>query len=132
MRGKLPAGVDEKEEARKSGVFRATMRRDGFVSADAGYGGGELTTPVMRFEGERLELNCDGGAGGWVKVEIQDADGTPIAGYGLADADAVVGNGIAKEVAWKGQSEVGQLAGREIRLRLVMRDLKLYAFQFCS
>jgi len=129
--GKLPAGKDEGEEARKSGVFRASMRRDGFISADAGYGGGELTTPVLRFGGDRLVLNCDGGAGGWLKVEMQDAEGTPVPGYGLGEADAVVGNGIDKTVTWNGRSGVGELAGKEIRLRIVMRDLKLYAFQFC-
>ena len=128
--GKPPAGTDEREQARNSGVFRATLRRDGFISADAGYGGGELTTPPLRFSGERLELNCDGGAGGWLKVEIQDADGAPVPGYGLADADAVVGNGIDKAVTWNGQSSVSELAGKGIRLRVVMRDLKLYAFQF--
>ena len=34
----------------RSAVFRATMRRDGFISADAGFDGGELTTPPLRFE----------------------------------------------------------------------------------
>ena len=124
-------GTDERAATRNCGIFRATLRRDGFISADAGYGGGEFTTPVLQFDGERLELNCDGSAGGWLKVEIQDAEGRPVPGYGLAEADAVVGNAIHKIVTWRGESQVRELAGKRIRLRVVMRDMKLYAFQFC-
>ena len=116
----------------KSGMFRASLRRDGFVSADAGYGGGELRTPLIAFAGDRLELNADGGAGGWLKVELQDADGGPIDGYSLEEADTVRGNGLAKTVTWRGSSEIGDLAGRPLRIRLVMRAMKLYAFQFCE
>ena len=130
--GKLGADEDERAVSRKSGIFRASLRKDGFISADAGYGGGEFTTPALQFEGGQLELNCDGGAGGWLKVEIQDAEGRVVAGYGLDEADAVLGNGIDKTVTWKGKSDVGQLAGEEVHLRLVMRDMKLYSFQFCE
>ena len=77
-----------------------------------------------------LLLNCDGSGGGWLKVELQDAGGRPIPGHSLADADAVVGNAIRKPVAWRGQGSLNALAGRPVRLRFVMRDIKLYAFQF--
>ena len=117
-------------QGRRNGIFRATLRRDGFVSADAGYGGGEITTPVLQFGGNRLELNCDGSAGGWLKVEIQDANGQAIAGYGLSDADTVRGNAIRKVVAWGGNSSLDDVVGRPVRLRIVMRGMKLYAFQF--
>ena len=128
----LNTGKTEWDElkTRQSGIFRATMRRDGFVSADAGYGGGEFTTPVLQFGGARLELNCDGAAGGWLKVEIQDPDGQPLPGYGLADAVAVVGNSTCKPVKWTDRDTVEKLIGQPVRLRFVMRDVKLYAFQF--
>ena len=116
---------------RPSGIFRASLRRDGFISVDAGYGGGEFETPLIQFAGDALELNCDGGAGGWLQVEILDGDGIPFAGYSLAEADAVTGNAIRKRVSWRGRSEVGGLAGQLVRLRFAMRAMKLYAFQFC-
>ena len=120
------AGID----ARQSGIFRAVLRRDGFVSADAGYGGGQFTTPPLHFGGNRLELNLDGSAGGWLKVEIQDAESRPLPGYSLADADAVGGNAVCKPVTWKGRGDLGELAGRPLRLHFVMRAMKLFAFQF--
>jgi hypothetical protein len=129
--GPLPPGVDEESFARRTGIFRASMRRDGFVSADAGYAGGELTTPLLAFEGNRLELNCDGSAGGWLQVEILDAEDRPIPGYSLADSDDVRGNGLSKRVTWKGNGNVGPLAGQLVRLRFAMRGMKLFALQFC-
>ena len=125
-------GADPGDVGRSSSLFRARIRRDGFVSADAGYGGGQFITPVLQFGGNRLELNLDGSAGGWLQVEIQDADGQPFPGFMLADADPVVGNAIGKSVTWKGRSDLSELIGKPARLRFVLRAMKLYAFQFAS
>ena len=122
--------AEERTDPRNGGIFRATLRRDGFISADAGYGGGSFTTPPFRFGGDCLELNFDGGAGGWLKVEIQDVGGQPIPGYSLDEADAVMGNSICKRVTWRSQGDLSELIGRPVRLCAVMRDMKLYAFQF--
>lgn len=129
------AGTSRRHAERKSkstdtGLFRATIRRDGFLCVEAGYGGGEFTTPPLAFEGDRLDLNLDGSAGGWLKVEIRDAKGHPLPGYGLAEADEVRGNSTAKGVTWRGSSDLADFAGRPVKLRFVMRDVKLYAFQF--
>lgn len=116
----------------RSAIFRSRLRRDGFVSVDAGYRGGEFTTPSITFDGERLELNMDGSAGGWLQVEILLADGTPIAGYRLDECDTIRGNSLAKPITWQGESDVSKLAGKPVRLRLVMRSMKLFAFQFAN
>jgi hypothetical protein len=123
-------GVDEDALAQRSGIFRASLRRDGFVSVDAGYGGGSFTTPPLTFEGQALSVNCDGSAGGWLQVEVLDGSGTPIDGLRLTDAEAVTGNGIDKAVTWRGGGSLGSAAGAAVRLRFVMRGMKLYAFQF--
>lgn len=124
--------AEEDGFARRTGIFRASMRRDGFISADAGYAGGEFTTPLVTFAGDRLELNCDGSAGGWLQVEMLDAEGRPIPGYSLAECDDVRGNGLSKTVAWKGDADVSFLSGQPVRLRFVMRGMKLFALQFCN
>ena len=54
----------------RTALGRAVMRLDGFVSVDAGYEGGEFTTPLIRFAGNRLELNVDASAGGCVRVKL--------------------------------------------------------------
>jgi hypothetical protein len=111
-------------------VTRAIYRLDGFVSADAGYAGGELTTPPLLFGGSRLELNFDGSAGGWCRVEVRDADGKPIAGYTEQDADRITGNSVARPVTWRGSGDLSRIRGKPVALRFVMRDASLYAFQF--
>lgn len=111
-------------------ISRLVLRLDGFVSADAAYEGGTLTTVPIVFSGKRLELNVQTSVAGTVQVEILDAEGNPIPGFALADADTIKGNYIAKVVTWKGRDDVSSLAGKPIRLRFVMRDAKLYAFQF--
>ena len=112
------------------GVGRLRLRLDGFVSADAAYTGGELTTVPITFSGKGLELNFQTGVGGSVKVEMQDADGKPVPGFTLDEADEIYGNFIHRTVTWQGKDDVGPLAGKPVVLRFAMRDAKLYAFQF--
>jgi len=111
-------------------IGRVVFRLDGFVSADAAYEGGELTTPPLVFEGNRLELNATTGGGGFVRVEVLDAQGRVHPGFGLAEADRVDGDSVAHRVTWRGRTDLGALGRAPIRLRFVMRDARLYAFQF--
>lgn len=116
-----------------STISRVVLRRDGFVSVQAAYTGGEFTTPLLRFEGDQLLLNVDTGASGELRVEILDEQGKPIPGFALEDCDIVhTTNEINRVVRWKGESSVDQLAGKPVRLRFVMRDVDLYAFQFAD
>ncbi len=115
-----------------TGIGRAILRLDGFVSADADYKGGEIVTPIIRFEGSRLELNVDTGGGGSVRVELQDAHRNPLEGYTENDASFVCGNSVRMPVCWGNSRDVSELAGKPIRIRFVLRDCKLYAFQFTS
>ncbi len=114
-------------------ISRLVLRRDGFVSVRAGLQQGEFVTPPLRFTGEQLLLNIDTSASGEARVEIQDANGQPIAGFSLADCDLIhSANEIHRPVRWNGKSDLSALAGRPVRRRFVLRDLDLYAFQFAD
>jgi len=115
-----------------TGISRAVLRLDGFVSADAGYDGGVITTPLIRFAGDRLELNVETSGGGSVLVEFLDEQQHPIEEYAGTDAVPVNGNSVRMPVHWRGGPDVSRLAGRAVRLRFTMRDCKLYAFQFLN
>ncbi|MGI5819054.1 MAG: hypothetical protein ACOX9R_13275 [Armatimonadota bacterium] len=115
-----------------SGIYRASLRRDGFISVDAGYHGGEFVTPPFTFDGHRLEVNCDGSAAGWLKVEVQTPEGQPIPGFSFDEANAVLGNDLSKPVTWRTHGDLSSLARREVRLRFVMRDMKLYSFRLAE
>ena len=119
------------DKSRNKGVVtRVIQRLDGFVSADAAYGGGELTTVPVAFEGDRLELNVDTGALGSLRVELIGSDGRALPGFAAADCNPIIGNSVARTVTWKRGSSVAALASKPVSLRFVMRSTKLYAFQF--
>jgi hypothetical protein len=111
-------------------VRRYTLRLDGFVSVNAPFAGGEMTTKPITFAGRRLTLNYSTSAAGSVRVEIQDAQRQPIPGFFLADCPEIIGDQIERVVAWKGGDDLSTLAGQPVRLRFVFQDADLYSIQF--
>jgi len=116
--------------SRHGSVGRVRIRLDGFVSQDAPRAVGHLTTVPLRFTGNRLEVNMDGSAGGWLKVEVLDESMNPIQGFSEGEGDFLWGNSVRKPVTWKGKGDLSTLAGRIVRLHFIGRSVKLYAFQF--
>ena len=98
------------------------------MSADADHTGGQITTPPLTFQGKRLELNGDTSGGGSVFVELLDQGGQPIAGFSRHETVPVNGNSVRMPVHWN--SDISQLSGKPVRIRFLMRECKLYAFQF--
>lgn len=113
-----------------SHLRRYSLRVDGFAAAVAPYAGGQLVTKPLTFTGSELEVNFATSAAGGVQVEVQDAAGTPVPGFTLADAVETIGNETDRVVRWKGGSDVTALAGKPVRLRFVMKDARLYSFRF--
>ncbi|MYB49515.1 MAG: hypothetical protein F4X72_09690 [Dehalococcoidia bacterium] len=109
---------------------RMTLRLDGFTSLNAPYDGGEMTTRPFTFSGKQLEINYSTSAAGSIRVELQDAEGRPVPGHGLNECRELVGDEIARSVAWERGCSVSDLAGRPVRLRFVMKDADLYSLRF--
>ena len=106
------------------------MRLDGFVSLDAGFSTGQVLTKPVEFQGNVLRVNADASGGGSIRVELQDVDGHPIEGYREQDASFVSGNAVRLPVSWGSKMNLSQLRQRPIRLRFMMKDCKLYSYQF--
>jgi hypothetical protein len=106
------------------------LRTDGFVSVNAGFSGGEFVTRPLVFSGGELELNYSTSAVGSVQVEIQDAEGSPITGFSLADGSEKFGDEIEGVFRWNEGSDLGRLEASTVRLRFVLEDADLYAFRF--
>jgi hypothetical protein len=109
---------------------RYSLRLDGFASAQADYAGGELVTKPVVFQGRALSINFATSAAGGIRVELQRADGGPIAGFSREDAVEQIGNELDRIVSWKGGSDVSALAGQPVRLCFIMHDADLYAMSF--
>jgi len=113
-----------------SHLHRYTLRIDGFISLNAQYGGGEITTKPLRFSGDTLCLNFATSAAGYIKVEMLDMQGNSIKGFELENAKALIGNEIEKAVSWKGNPDLTILMDQAVRLRFVMKDADLYSMRF--
>ena len=109
---------------------RYTLRTDGFASVHAAYAPGEMHTHPFTFTGTELVLNMSTSAAGSIAVEIQDAQGVPLPGYAIVDCIEMIGDEIARPVAWKKGTNLYPLAGQPIRLRFVMKEADLFALQF--
>ncbi len=109
---------------------RYTTRIDGFVSMHAPLKGGEFATKPLLFTGKELVINYSSSAAGSVRVEIQNPDGSPVAGYALADCPEIYGDTIDQVVSWKVGPDVSALAGKPVRLRFVLKDADLYSLRF--
>ncbi|MCI0624680.1 MAG: hypothetical protein L0387_24050 [Acidobacteria bacterium] len=115
----------------ESRLRRCTLRTDGFVSVEGAYTkGGEFTTHPLRFEGSGLELNYSTSGGGSLQVELQDEKGAPLPGFRLAECPEIFGDKIEGIIRWKQKEDVSSLSGKPVRLRVHLRDARLYAFRF--
>lgn len=112
------------------GIYCATQRLDGFVSMDAAYTGGTLTTRPLLFEGDRLRLNIRAAGSGCVRVGLLGEDGKPISGFAPSDCEAINADAVDHEVRWNRGPDVGEFSGKPVMLQFVMRNAKLYAIQF--
>ncbi len=113
-----------------SRVRRFTFRIDGFVSIHAAAKTGEVVTKPFRFTGKELEINHSTAAGGIVRVELQDADGKALPGFGLDACDNISGDEILRVVRWKAGADVSALAGKAVRVRFQLKDADLFSFRF--
>ena len=106
----------------------STLRRDGFVSLDAGGESGSLVTVPLRCGGEPLTINAAVQTGGSVTAELLDESSNVVAGCGLQDCDAVGGDFTRHVITWSGSPALDRLAGARVRVRLVVKHAALYSF----
>ena len=105
----------------------ATLRRDGFVSMDAGKHEGYLLTEPVCFDGKYLFVNAD--VRGALRVEVLDADGNVIDGYSGKDCVAMRrANSTKRMITWRGTDNLAPLAGKPVRLKFYMSQGQLYSF----
>ena len=106
----------------------AKWKLDRFVSVDGPAEGGTLTTVPIVFSGSRLEINARVKDEGAVSVELLDAAGRSLPGFGLSVP--LHGDDLRHQVYWRGNPPVAELRGRPITLRFHLRNAELYSFAF--
>jgi len=110
-----------------SAMYLAVLRRDGFVSLDAGDKAGQVITKPFIATGDRLLLNVDVHESGETRVEVLDEEKSPVRGFELSRSIPLRGQSIEQPVGWRDAARWGQLAGKQVRLRIQLRNADLYA-----
>jgi len=104
-----------------------TLRRDGWISMDAGPEGGELITRPVKFGGKHFFVNLDA-AEGELRVEALDEKGAPLPPFTKANCRPVNVNKTLQAVTWDGAEDLAALSGRPVRFRFSLKNGKLYSF----
>jgi len=144
------------KEGFKREVYRLVQRVDGFVSLDSPYGKEAImVTKAFRFEGNRLLLNLDTDAAGYIQVGFLDQEGLPVPGYSLDESIYLNGDFTSIPVEWlqnieelekievnseedylkmagkaKTSMDLSSLEGKTVQLVFRMRGSKLYSMEF--
>ena len=102
-------------------ICLAVLRRDGFVSLNAGGDGGTVVTAPFRMSGRALHVNVEAPEGE-LRVDILDRDGSVV-----AVSAAIVGDAPRAQVKWQ-SGDVAGLSGHTVSLRFTLRNADLYSY----
>jgi hypothetical protein len=103
------------------------LRRDGFVSMDAGDVEGVLITRPVIFSGRHLFVNVDCAAG-LLCAEVLDENNNVIAPFGKDQCKPVFVDSTLQRVEWNGADDLSALAGKAVRFRFHLNKGSLYSF----
>jgi hypothetical protein len=97
---------------------------DRYVAWEAGNIPGTLRTPLLKLDARLLTLNLDARSGE-ARVQVLDAEGTPVPGFAYSDCHPPMEDALAAEVRWA--QPLKRLRGKPVRLEITLRSGSLYA-----
>jgi hypothetical protein len=113
----------ERYKERQIGFAR--MKRDRFVSRDAGGDTGVLRSPTVLLDGSNLTINAD--IAGELRVAILDKGGQPLGGFAASDCEPIKGDSLSHAVRWK--AGLASLNRAPVQLEFQLRNASLYSFE---
>ncbi len=127
--GYRPSGIPA-----RATVCVGTLRRDGFVSVDAGADGGYLLTRPLIYPGGRLRINARTTGDGFIRVAVREGegvrDGEWPAAFRFEKSIAFSGDSLDHVLSWEGAETLASFPSRTLRLHFWMENAKLYSFRF--
>ena len=103
-------------------ICLAVLRRDGFISLDAGTRKGTILTEPFKAPGGKLFVNVAGGKGGELRVEVLDE-----ADKVLAVSAPLRGDSLRGEMKWQ-QGNIADLKGNAVSLRFTLHNAQFYSY----
>ncbi|MFH1008257.1 MAG: hypothetical protein V1800_12280 [Candidatus Latescibacterota bacterium] len=102
-------------------ICLAVLRRDGFISLDAGADEGMLETRPFVWTGEGLYVNCEASKGE-VCAQVVDSEGKEI-----ALSEPVTGDLLRGRIHWS-EGNPSAARGQVVSLRFRLRNARLYSY----
>jgi hypothetical protein len=122
----FPAGTITRKYP--SAISLGILRRDGFVSLDAGTEEGTLLTKPIWLAGRPLHLNVDVRSAGSASVSVCHWNGQfPLQGF--EKSIPITTDATDTVVRWSAES-LEKLSGQCVRLKIQLRNAKLFSFWF--
>ncbi len=109
-------------------VGLAKLRRDGFVSLNAGPRSGRVVTRPLTFAGRSLFVNAEIQDGGWVKAAVLSAKLPPVEHLRLDDSIPLAKGTTAGRMAWRNADHLPLAGSDHLRLMFELNNAKLYSF----
>jgi len=100
------------------------LRKNGFVSRDAGSTGGVLKTPLGALSGRAMTVNANVRAD--LRVRLVDAAGLALRGFDWQDCVPVRGDSVAHRIEWSGGRRLPE--GAKVSVEFSLRSAELYGF----
>lgn len=119
--------TDRQTQQRAAGIGLARVRRDGFISLDAGTEEGTLVSRRVVCHDHQLVVNARAAAGSLI-AELLDESGRPIDGFRRKDCDQFDADSVTHVITWRGRSELEGLRGATVSVRFWLRNTDLYSF----
>jgi hypothetical protein len=111
---------------RHSGIGLAFLRKNGFVSIDAGTEQGIILTHLMKNAQGPLLVNVDADSGS-LRAELLDAQSKPIPGYTLNDCIPVQSDGLEEFIRWRDHNDLPD-PEKGMRIRFLINNASLFGF----
>lgn len=134
--GRHGGGYIHPDDPRPCGLCLATLRRDGFVSVDAGADGGYMLTRPLALppDAGRLHINARTAPDGFIRVAVREAEGVRDGEWPEAwrfdRAVPFSGDRLDHVVAWEHGNTLDAFGARTVRLHFWLENAELYSFRF--
>ncbi|QDU80110.1 hypothetical protein Pla110_18320 [Polystyrenella longa] len=104
-------------------ICLAVLRRDGFISLDAGEEEGTLLTTPFILDGNSLRINADAESGSIIVSVLDEA------GQTIAVSEPVTGDHTRAALRWS-SGDLKKAQGKAVSLRFTLRQTQLYSFWY--
>ncbi len=136
---KLHNQPKEDRETARSGIVRAVLREDGFVSISS-RGRGTFWTIPFQLNSDTIRVNVRTLYSGFLRCQILSSSPGDVGSatrfiedledYTLEASQEISGDHIDAPLSWNGAGSVGSLRGQTIRLRFDLYKADLFAIRF--